>query len=117
MKYPIQLRWFCGAALLIGVFLLSGCPTISSPRDYASRAIGGSIEGLLKAVDRSHARDPKKEPSREDIMKSRYRLDNGNVVYVIPENFNRCEIHWEVNPSGIIVGYHFEEVRKGGCKW
>lgn len=106
------------ALSLLGVGLtLSGCPTVSSPLDYASHGIGGSIEPLLKAVDRDHARDPKNGLSREDILKRRYVLANGNTVYPFPVNFKRCLLHWEVNPAGIIVGYRYEEVVKDGCNW
>lgn len=104
--------------VIAGGVLLASCRTsISLPNDYASRAIGSPIENLLVAIDRDHARDPKKEPSREDLMKMRYVTSNGNVIYVDPANFRRCNIHWEVNPAGIIVGYRFEEVVKGGCDW
>lgn len=114
---------FCGAtclgsAMLLGpVLLLSGCPTVSSPKDWASHGIGGSIEGLLKAVDRDYVRNPKKEPSRDDVMKARYKLANGNTVYPIPIVFGRCKVHWEVNPEGIVVGYRYEDVIKDGCNW
>ncbi len=50
-------------------------------------------------------------------MKTRYVVSNGNAVYVRPANFKRCNLHWEVNPAGIIVGYRYEEVVKGGCNW
>lgn len=103
---------------LLGIgLMLSGCPTIRSPSDYASGWIGSPMERYLVVVDRDHARDPKKEPSREDLMRTRYTTANGNTIYVSPEHFKRCNIHWEVNPAGIIVGYRFEEVTKGGCKW
>lgn len=105
------------ALSLLGAGLtLSGCPTVGSPLDYASHGIGGQIEPLLKALDRNHAIYPK-DPSRDEVIKARYMLENGNVVYPIPIVFRRCKVHWEVNPAGIIVGYRYEEVVKGGCNW
>lgn len=98
--------------------LLSGCTTsIRSPQDYASGWVGSPVERYLVVVDRNHRRDPKNEPSREDLMRMRYTAANGNLVYVSPEHFKRCNLHWEVNPAGIIVGYRYEEVVKGGCNW
>jgi hypothetical protein len=75
------------------------------------------MERYLVVVDRNHATDPRNEPSRQYLLMTRYAKMNGNTVYVSPENFKRCNIHWEVNPAGIIVGYRFEEVAKGGCNW
>ena len=72
---------------------------------------------MLEAVDRSHDRDPKNKPSREDVMKTRYSLANDNTVYPILIVFGRCKVHWEVNSVGIIVGYHYEDVIKNGCNW
>ena len=112
---PFAFLW--PLAVLSCLVVLEGCPTISSPENWASRAIGKPIEPLLKAVDRDHVRDPKDEPSREELMKNRRVLENGNVVYVIPVNFKRCNVHWEVNPAGIIVGYRYEPLIKGGCDW
>ena len=108
---PVDALGRTTSAILLGlVLLLSGCPTVSSPQAWASHGIGGSIEDLLKAVDRDHVRDPKKEPSRDDVIKTRYVLANGNTVYPIPIVFGRCKVHWEVNPAGIIVDYRYEDV-------
>jgi hypothetical protein len=104
-------------SLLGAGLMLSGCPTVSSPHDFASNGIGAQMEPLLKTVDRLHAQNPKNEPSRDDILKRRYVLPNGNAVYPFATNLKRCNLHWEVNPAGIIVGYRYEEVVKGGCNW
>ena len=97
--------------------MLGGCPTIRSPDDFGSGWVGVPVERMFLAVDRDYARDPKNEPSREELIKNRHVLKNGNVVYVIPINFKRCNVHWEVNPAGIIVGYRYEPLVKGGCEW
>lgn len=110
-------RW---RLVLVSAFvgLLSGCPTsIRSPHDFASGYVGSPIAHIFEIVDRKYAQDPKNEPSREEFMKTRYVVSNGNTVYVRPANFKRCNIHWEVNPAGVIVGYRYEEVVKGGCSW
>jgi hypothetical protein len=104
--------------LVLGIeLMLSGCPTVSSPLAYASNGIGGEIEPLLKAVDREHSLYPETKLSRQDILAQRYILPNGNTVYPLPENFQRCNLHWEVNPAGKIVGYRYEEVIEKGCNW
>ena len=101
-----------------GGLLVSGCRTsIRSPNEYAADYVGSPMERLLTVVDRNHARDPKKVPSRDDLLKTRYLASNGNTIYIDPANFKRCNIHWEVNHTGIIVGYRFEEVLKSGCNW
>lgn len=106
------------ALSLLGIGLvLSGCPTISSPNDFGSGWVGTPIERYLAAVDAGSARDPNNVPSREDVLKRGYVLKNGNIAYPFPVNFKRCNIHWEVNPAGIIVGYRYEEVVKDGCNW
>jgi len=108
--------WFM--LIAVGASLLFGCRTsIRSPHDFASGWVGSPIERYLVAVDRTHTQNPKKEPSRDDLLKNRYTLANGNTVYPFPVNFKRCNLHWEVNPAGIIVGYRYEEVIKGGCDW
>jgi hypothetical protein len=99
------------------VVLLAGCQTVSSPHEFASGWVGSHFERMLEAVDRSHDRDLKNKPSREDVMKTRYSLANDNTVYPIPIVFGRCKVHWEVNSVGIIVGYHYEDVIKNGCNW
>lgn len=110
-------RWSVFLFSFCSVILLFGCPTVSPPEDWARKAIGMPMEKLFLAVDRDHARDPKNEPSREDILKTRYKTSGGNDVYVIPIVFKRCNVHWEVNTAAIIVGYRYEEVTKGGCNW
>ena len=97
--------------------MLTGCPTVSSPENWARNAIGSPIEPILRAADRTHARDPENKPSREELIRNRRVLENGNLVYTIPINFKRCNVHWEVNPAGIIVGYRYEPLVKGGCEW
>lgn len=107
--------WIMFVVAFVG--LLSGCPTsIRSPHDFGSSAVGHSIERTLEGLERNHAIYPK-DPSRDEVMKARYMLENGNIVYPIPIVFRRCKVHWEVNPAGIIVGYRYEEVVKGGCNW
>lgn len=116
MRLSLERGFFVLSLLSIGL-TLSGCPTINSPNSYASGWVGSPIERYLVVVDRDQARDPKNEPSRESLINTRYATSNGNTVYVAPENFKRCNIHWEVTPAGIIVDYRFEEVVKGGCNW
>ena len=116
MRLSLGRVLFVSSLLGVGL-ILPGCPTIKAPKDFGSGWVGAPIERMLLAVDRDHNRDPKNEPSREDLIKTRYKMSNGNDVYVIPIVFNRCKVHWEVNPAGIIVDYRYEEVVKGGCNW
>ena len=102
--------------LLIGIGLISGCPTVRSPSEFGSDALGHPIERTLESLDRNHARFPG-DPSRDEVLKARYTLANGNTVYPIPIGFRRCKVHWEVNPAGIIVGYRYEEITKNGCRF
>lgn len=103
--------------IVLGVgLMLSGCPTVRSPYDFGSSALGHPIERTLAGLERNHALYPN-DPSRDEVIRGRYTLANGNTVYPIPIRLRRCKVHWEVNPSGIIVGYRYEDVVKDGCRW
>lgn len=107
------------AALVIGMgVMLSGCSTVRSPTRFASDWLGEPIERYMLVIDRNHLRDPKNEQSRENVMRTKYMTSNGNTVYVVrPVYFKGCNLHWEVDPSGIIVNYRYEEIVKGECDW
>lgn len=70
--------------------------------EYASRAIGSPIDSLIAAKRR-----PGSFASRTGWKEQKYKLENGNWVYVSPER-EGCIVHWEVNPQDFIVGYRTE---------
>lgn len=106
----------CFILIWLGVGLC-GCSSIRDSNSYAAGWLNSPIEKYLLVVDREHIRTPQYVPSRQELESTRYINENGNTVYVAPENFNRCKIHWEVNQAGIIAGYTFENVTKNGCRW
>lgn len=63
-------------------------------------------QGVGRPVSELEARDaqPQSYASRIGWQKTTYALDNGNWVYVHPDRPD-CQIHFEVNPENIIVGY------------
>lgn len=87
----------------------AGCVSQIRPfKQYADEWVGEPITRLAAAKNRSGS-----YASRSGWQDNNYKLDNGNWVYVSPEKED-CIVHWEVNPSGVIVGYRTEGNR---CNW
>ena len=63
-----------------------------------------------------YKRDRNKQ-SPEELLRTHYQMKNGNVAYIDRILPGRCNVHWEVNPAGIIVSYRYEPLVKGGCEW
>lgn len=59
-----------------------------------------------KPVAKVIALDQRPDSYASDIgwTEKRYELGDGNWVYVSP-GAPQCEIHFEVNPQGIVVGF------------
>lgn len=90
-------------------FTSFGCMSqITAFSEYANSAIGSPIDTLIEAKQR-----PGSFASRAGWKDKRYKLENGNWVYVSPER-EGCIVHWEINSQGIIVGYSVEGSR---CNW
>ncbi|MEQ6342581.1 MAG: hypothetical protein M3A44_13290 [Gammaproteobacteria bacterium] len=88
---------------------LFGCMSQIRPfTEYVNGVVGQPINSYIEAGAR-----PGSYASRIGWKDRRYKLENGNWVYVAPER-EGCIIHWEVNPQGIIVGYRTEGNR---CDW
>ncbi len=81
--------------------------SILSLDDYTKGWIGRSIEEKKKIINREGS-----YADRIGWKETIYKLDNGNWVYVEPDQKN-CFIHWEVNTEGIIVGNQTKGV---GCE-
>jgi hypothetical protein len=85
--------------ILCAVAACSACQGIPTIDEWASPLIGMPVEHL-RALDRR----PESRASRIGWVEKTYPLRNGNWAYVQP-TADRCELHFEVNPDGIIVGY------------
>jgi hypothetical protein len=85
--------------------IIAGCPSVPSVKDWADKAIGSPINNLFEA-----ARRPGSYIFRNDKQIQKYQLENKNFIYIEPVGDN-CNVHWEVNSSGIIVGYRLEGSR------
>jgi hypothetical protein len=87
--------------LIVCFFFLAAC-SIPSLKTYTKEAIGTPISRKIEIMSK-----PNSWATSIGWKEKTYKLDNGNWVYVEPDRPG-CFIHWEVNPEGIIVGYHFE---------
>ncbi len=82
---------------------LYGCVSQIPPvREFADHTVGSPIENLFERVQR-----PRSYVARTGGQIRQFKLDNGNSEYVEPIR-EGCLVHWEVNSSGIIVGYRTE---------
>lgn len=80
-----------------------GCVSqIPSFKEYVEPLVGQPVAKLIEVKQDKHS-----YASRTGWQEKTYKLDNGNSVYVSPER-EGCIVHWEVNSSGIIVGYRTE---------
>jgi hypothetical protein len=80
----------------IGACSVSQIPTLD---EYGKACIGLNI-----SVIRELTVGPNSYATRVGWEEKTYALANGHLVYVQPDRPN-CEIHFEVNSEGIIVGY------------
>lgn len=77
------------------IISLLGCSISMMPiKDYADIAVGDSIYKLM-SIPRVYG-DPK--------TWRKYVNSNGNCVFAEPV-WRNCEIHWEVDNHGTIIGY------------
>ena len=103
MKY-----WrFNVAWLLLYVILLCGCAS-QSPRENLSRdRIARPLSELKQEM-----KNPNSYASKIGWKETTYPLANGDFVYIEPVSAD-CSVHWEINQSGIIIGYL---AYKNNCK-
>lgn len=79
------------------IVIASACPSIPRVNNWAREAVGSPISLAIHLDEES------------GDVGYWYDLPNGNRTYVT-KAWKSCEVHFEVNPSGIIVGY-----RLTGC--
>ncbi len=96
--------------LLVVLFtLLAGCNSqIPTLREWADQCVGRPVaeqEGLDA--------EPESYASRIGWKTTTYDLPNGHWVYVSPDR-DKCEVHFEVNKAGIVVGY---QLAGEGCRY
>jgi hypothetical protein len=92
-----RLRLVSAAAAFLG--LVACVSQIPELRDWADQNVGRPV-AELEAID---AR-PQSYASRIRWQRTTIPLAGGNWIYVHPDRPD-CQIHFEVNPAGIIVGY------------
>lgn len=87
-------------AVALASMTAAGCVSqIPSLDDWAQSLVGQHVQVL-----RDLATPPESYSSRIGWQETTYALDNGNWVYVQPDRPG-CQIHFEVNPQGIVAGY------------
>jgi hypothetical protein len=93
--------------LLLYIILLYGCASQMSlehlGRDWITRPLSERKEEM---------KSPDSYASKIGWKETTYPLANGNFVYVEPVSTD-CSVHWEINQSGIIIGY---QAKGNGCK-
>jgi hypothetical protein len=94
----IVIRWH-HLLILVASAACGSCQGITGLTEWADQNVGRPIAEL-----RALNSQPGSRASRIGWIEQTYTLDNGNWVYIHPDS-NRCELHFEVNPKGIIVGY------------
>lgn len=102
-----KLKQFLLPALVYS--LMAGCNSqIPTLREWADQGIGRPV-----AEQERLDTEPQSYGSRVGWKSKTYDLPNGNWVYVSPDRKD-CEVHFEVDKAGIIVGYQL--VGKG-CRY
>jgi hypothetical protein len=89
--------------LLLYIILLCGCAS-QIPRENLSRNWTARPLSELKQEMKS----PDSYASKIGWKETTYPLANGNFVYIEPVSAD-CSIHWEINKSGLIIGYQAKE--------
>ena len=96
MKY-----WSFNAVwVLLCIILLYGCASQRSLEDLSRDWIARPLSELKQEM-----KSPDSYASKIGWKETTYPLANGNFVYVEPVSAD-CSVHWEINQSGIIIGYH-----------
>ncbi len=102
-----ELKQFLLPALLYS--LMAGCNSqIPTLREWADQGIGRPV-----AEQERLDTEPQSYGSRVGWKRKTYDLPNGNWVYVSPDRKD-CEVHFEVDKAGIIVGY---QLVGEGCRY
>ncbi len=101
--------WLCTALLTASLATLTACVSqIPRLTDYADSIVGRPIAELQEREAQPQSYSSwRGRPPRE------YALPSGNWVHVHPDRDN-CDVHFEVNPDGIVVGYTLEGT---GCRY
>jgi hypothetical protein len=86
------------------LLLTAGIGACSSSQIQTLDEYGKACVGLNISVVRELTKGPNSYATRVGWEEKTYALANGHLVYVQPDRPN-CEIHFEVNGEGIIVGY------------
>jgi hypothetical protein len=94
--------------VLLGSLLLGCNSQIPTLREWADQCIGRPV-----AEQERLDVEPESYASRIGWKTTTYALPNGHWVYVSPDRKD-CEVHFEVDKAGIIVGYQL--VGKG-CRY
>lgn len=87
------------AASLLSIVAVGCVSQIPRLDKWAQSLVGEDVQVL-----RDLAIPPESYSARIGWKEKTYPLGNGNWVYVQPDRPD-CQIHFEVDPAGIIVGY------------
>jgi len=99
VKYwPFNVVW-----LLLYIFLICGCASQIPLEDLSRDRITRPLSELKQEMKR-----PNSYASKIGWKETTYPLTNGNFVYIEPVSAD-CFMHWEINNSGIIIGYQSKE--------
>ncbi len=101
-------RWSLEAVwLLLYIILLTGCASQMSSENLGRVWIARPLSELKEEM-----KSPDSYASKVGWQETTYPLADGNYVFVEPLSVD-CFVHWEVNRSGIIIGY---KAKGKGCK-
>jgi hypothetical protein len=103
MKY----RAIIAASLLLYIGSLLGCASQMSLENRGNEWVARPLSELKQEM-----KSPDSYASKIGWKETTYPLANGDYAYVEPLSAD-CSIHWEVNQSGIIIGY---KAKGEGCK-
>jgi hypothetical protein len=108
IKRYIGAIWVTRQVLLwvfVTVITVACISQIPSVKSWADPVIGTPISKVIETVQR-----PGGYVSESGKLIRKYQLRNGNFAYINPIR-DDCDVHWEVNSSGIIIGYRMEGAR------
>jgi hypothetical protein len=103
----VKYRALIAVPFLLYMILLNGCASQMSLEDLGRHWIARPLSELKQEM-----KSPDSYASKIGWKETTYPLSNGNFVYVEPVSAD-CSVHWEINQSGIIVGYR---AKGNGCK-
>lgn len=93
------LPFFGKCGLILCLFVVYGCASQVKISALVHEWVARPLSELKQSM-----KEPDSYASKIKWKEATYPLANGNYVFVEPVGKD-CNVHWEVHPNGMIVGY------------